>query len=289
MSKNLRSELIAAAHAAGGSFKTRENRESAVSRFASFLKAENVQIKKIEHIKHKHVEKFVRACAERGLSARTIQNEISALRTTLAAASRAEFARSIDNKKLGIAGASRDGTKTAMSEEKISALRAALSKLDAGVAAAVELQRALGLRGKEAVMSSASLKSWEKQLESKQPVHVVFGTKGGRPRFVNLNPANRDRALHAVKAALSVAERQSGRLIDRPDLKSALARYTRCMHAAGATGSESGHALRYAFAQAQIRAYESTGLSRAEALAATSCDLGHGDGRGRWIEQVYSR
>lgn len=287
MSKNLRSELIAAAHDAGGSFKTRENRESAVSRFASFLKAENVQIKKIEHIKHKHVEKFVRACSNRGLSARTIQNEISALRTTLAAASRAEFARSIDNKKLGIAGASRDGTKTAMSEEKISALRAALTKLDVGVAAAVELQRALGLRGKEAVMSSASLKSWEKQLESRHPVNVVFGTKGGRPRFVN--PADRSRALHAVKAALSVAQRQSGRLIDKPDLKSALARYTRCMHAAGATGRESGHALRYAFAQAQIRAYEERGLSRAEALAATSCDLGHGDGRGRWIEQVYSR
>ncbi|EIQ7941507.1 DNA-binding protein, partial [Salmonella enterica subsp. enterica serovar Typhimurium] len=33
--------------------------------------------------------------------------------------------------------------------------------------------------------------------------------------------------------------------------------------------------------------YEEQGLSHKEALAVTSTDLGHGDGRGIYIEQVY--
>ncbi|EAN4952917.1 DNA-binding protein, partial [Salmonella enterica] len=36
-----------------------------------------------------------------------------------------------------------------------------------------------------------------------------------------------------------------------------------------------------------IRYYEEQGLSHKEALAVTSTDLGHGDGRGIYIEQVY--
>ena len=35
--------------------------------------------------------------------------------------------------------------------------------------------------------------------------------------------------------------------------------------------------------------YEAQGFSHKDALAQTSQDLGHGDGRGRYIEQVYSR
>ncbi|MCR2697983.1 DNA-binding protein, partial [Salmonella enterica] len=49
----------------------------------------------------------------------------------------------------------------------------------------------------------------------------------------------------------------------------------------------SPHSLRYAWAQDAIRYYEEQGLSHKEALAVTSTDLGHGDGRGIYIEQVY--
>lgn len=45
------------------------------------------------------------------------------------------------------------------------------------------------------------------------------------------------------------------------------------------------HAARYAYAQDRIAAYMVAGYDRREANAATSPDLGHGDGR--WISSVY--
>ena len=38
-----------------------------------------------------------------------------------------------------------------------------------------------------------------------------------------------------------------------------------------------------------MQAYRNDGLSEREARAATSLDLGHGDGRGRYIASVYAR
>ncbi|MBB9446857.1 DNA-binding protein, partial [Escherichia coli] len=44
---------------------------------------------------------------------------------------------------------------------------------------------------------------------------------------------------------------------------------------------------RYAWAQDAIRHYLAQGFSEKESLALTATDLGHGDGRGRWVKQVY--
>ena len=52
---------------------------------------------------------------------------------------------------------------------------------------------------------------------------------------------------------------------------------------AGLTGEYSSHSLRYAGAQDAIRYYEEQWLSHKEVLAVTSTDLGHGDGRGKYI------
>lgn len=49
------------------------------------------------------------------------------------------------------------------------------------------------------------------------------------------------------------------------------------------------HALRYAFAHGQYRAYRAQGFSHRETLAALSKGLGHGDGRDRWVKMVYLR
>lgn len=49
----------------------------------------------------------------------------------------------------------------------------------------------------------------------------------------------------------------------------------------------SPHSLRYAFVQDQIDHYQKQGYSEQEALAKTSMDLRHGDGRGKYIKQVY--
>lgn len=285
--KTLREQLQNAAFDAGGSFKTRDGRQFAVARFHEFLKARNIQIRSIEQIKGKYIQDYVGARLSEGIGKRTLQNEVAALRCTLRSAGRNKLAGQIDNKVLGISGTSRDGTKLAMTDTRLMDLRSAALALDTGVCACIDLQRALGLRAEEAVKACKSLDSWATQLTLGKPIHVIFGTKGGRPRLVH--PANLQRALEAVHAAQELASRQSGVLINKPDEKSAMHRYKNVMTAAGFTGKESGHAMRYAFAKDQIKAYLFLGYSRQEALALTSTDLGHGDGRGRYIAQVYGR
>ena len=285
--KTLREQLQNAAFDAGGSFKTRDGRQLAVARFHDFLKTQNIQIRSIDQIKGKYIQAYVDTRTSEGIGKRTLQNEVTALRCTLRTAGRSKLAEQIDNAVLGISGASRDGTKSALSDTRLASLRSAALALDTGVCACIDLQRALGLRAEEAVKSCKSLASWAKQLAQGKPIHVIFGTKGGRPRLVH--PANRQRATEAIHAAQELASRQFGVLINKPDEKSAMSRYKNVMTAAGFSGTESGHALRYAFAQDQITEYLLLGYSRHEALALTSTDLGHGDGRGRYVAQVYGR
>ena len=278
-------ELIYAARQAGGSHKTVANRCAVVRRFADFLRMENIQIRHISNIKLIHLENYIRAGLERDLGARTLQSEASALRTTLRIANRGKLASSLCNRKLRIAGASRKGTKMAMPDAKYTEIFDAVMKLDEGVAACIELQVTIGLRQKEAIMASKSLMSWRKALIAEKPLRVLFGTKGGRPRDVAL--ANGARALRAVQAAIALADKQNNNIIDKSNLKSAMQRYTRIMHKAGAIGKYSGHSLRYRFAIDQIEHYLRSGYSLDESLALTANDLGHGDGRGRWVMHVY--
>ena len=284
---SFRSDSRAAAHTAGGSYRTVEAREAVAGRLSDFLQAKNIQIHDLAHLKTTHVQQFASARMEAGISTRTLQNEITAIRTMLRAVGREKLASNLDNKRLGIAGASRDGTKTALPDERFAALRAAVEARDEGVAAVVDLQRALGLRAEEAVKSCKSLATWERQLDAGRPVRLIYGSKGGRAR--DIRPADTQRALEAVRAALRLSKAQGGVLIAKENAKAAMKRYSNVMSTSGFVGRESGHSLRYAFAQDQIAAYQQQGFTKDEALAQTSLDLGHGDGRGRWIEQVYSR
>ncbi len=277
------------ARSAGGAFKTVSDRTNVADRFAAHLKDHNIQIKDIEHLKSRHIESYIQQRHEDGISKRTMQNEMSAIRAMLRQADRAEFAddERLSNKALGIDNASRDGTHRAMPDDKYQEVFNKLGSIDAGVQACAALERWLGLRGEEAVQANKSLNTWAQQLAQGETVRVIYGTKGGRSRDVRVPDI--ERAREAVSNALALARTQGGRLVDRPDLQSAQERHSYAMRAAGAVGEHSPHSLRYAFACDSIERYESQGFSHKDALAMTSMDLGHGDGRGRYIEQVYSR
>lgn len=279
--------MMDTAYKAGGSFKTIEARQLAAARFVDFLRARNIQIRDVDHIKGKHIQSFVETRQEAGIGLRTIQNEITALRVILRASGREKLADQISTKALKIDGACRDGTKAAISDQAFQELRALTYSKDGGVGLVVDLQRALGLRAEEAVKACKSLSTWDKALQSGRGVRVIFGTKGGRAREVF--PADRERALRAVQAALTHAKANGGVLVAKPNEKEAMARYRNVMARCGWTGKQSGHALRYTFAQEQVRHYLAQGFTKAEALAQTSLDLGHGDGRGRYIAQVYGK
>lgn len=212
------------------------------------------------------------------------------MRCILKQAGRAKLADGdrINNRSLGLSGASRSGTKRAITPERYHHVLETARARDPGLAAALELSRLMGLRSQEAVQSAQSLKTWKQALDQGESrLIVVFGTKGGRPRETIILDAIAVRK--ALDNALAVAEDRHGRLIDKPDLKSAMKYWHSQASRLGLTGAYYPHSLRYAWAQDAIRHYLAQGFSEKEALAMTAMDLGHGDGRGRYVAQVYGR
>lgn len=291
----------------GVSHGTREAHEVAFRDFAQWAKSEaNIQIKSIDNLKVKHIEAYTKSRLNNGIKPRTLQNRMAALRVAMRNSEK-EHIRALANPKhsqlsckaLGIDGASREGTKTAMSDDM---LKGAFDRLENGsgralarpdAAAALRLQAALGLRIMETVRSGKSLESWREQLQKFGKITVVSGTKGGRTREVSIHQENREKAAKAIAQAMKIAADQGGHLIkDHPDdLKGAYQSYRDALRRTGGLkGMQSPHATRYAFAQGQVRNYqENRCMTLSDALAATSLDLGHGDGRGRWVNHVYSK
>ena len=287
----LEQEMKRLAQQAGGSHKTVHDRIKLAQRFCERLVvAQNVQIRRIEQLKARHIEGYIRERLAQGMTKRSLQNEMAAIRNLLKQAGRDRLAQSerLNNRSLGLSGASRNGTRQAITPEHYRhALETARAK-DAGLAAALELSRLMGLRSQEAVQSARSLKTWQQALDrGESRLTVVFGTKGGRPRETVILDTGAVRK--ALDNANSVAESRHGRLIDKPDLKSAMKYWHSQASRIGLTGVYSPHSLRYAWAQDAIRHYLAQRFNEKEALAMTAMDLGHGDGRGRYVAQVYGR
>ena len=287
--KSLTKELKQYARAAGGSYKTVHDRMAMAGRLAQTLGQMNIQIRTVAHLKAKHVEQYIQVRQEQGISTRTLHNEMSMIRCILREADRARLSDSpqLENQTLGLKGASRAGSKEAIPEEKLQQILALAEQKNAGLACALQLSRLLGLRSQEAVQSAQSLQTWARALEKgADKLPIVFGTKGGRPRMTTI--INKEAVKQVVNQALDIAKAQNGRLIDVPNLKQAMSYWRNQASALGLMGKHSPHSLRYAWAQDAIRHYQTQGFSHKEALALTSMDLGHGDGRGRYVERVYA-
>jgi len=276
-----------AVQAAGGR-KTVHDRIKMAERFCAYLLSLNIQIRSVEHLKSRHIEDYIASRLSQGITLRTLQNEMSAVRVMLRAAGRDKLAESerISNKALGLAGASRAGSHSAISQDRYQAALAALEQKDAGLAVAVQLARLMGLRSQEAVQCSQSLQNWAVALaRGDERLPVVFGTKGGRPRQTIV--LNREAVKQLIDKALTITAKRNGHLINKPDLKSANNYWHSQAIRAGLTGEYSPHSLRYACAQDALCYYRERGFSHKEACALVAMDLGHGDGRGRYVQRVY--
>lgn len=268
---------------------TKIARSSSLLQISKILKNDlNIQVKSFDFLKITHVERLIQHLKVRGQSPRTSQNTMAHLRCALREAGREKFAADprISNKSLGISGASRDGKHRAINLEEIE-LR--ILKLDDGAAATTRLQMTIGLRAREAIQSADSLKSWLIELEKFDCLTITHGTKGGRSRIVRfITQESKQSALQAIKNAHQEAIGSNGVLIPSKTLQGAARAHSRQMNAAGFQGEESSHALRCTWAQAQYTRYmEVLDGDEKEALARLSMDLGHGDGRGRYVKQVY--
>lgn len=286
--KNLKHQLQQIAIQAKGSHKTVHDRTVILTRFAHYLKTHNIQIKQIDQIKAKYIQSYIEDRQSQGISQRTLQNEMAAIRQTLRTAGRDKLADTptLSNKALNLDGASRKGTKVAITDSQYQQIHQTALTHYAGLAATLELARTFGLRSEEAVQSIHSLHTWQTAIEKgDNTINVIFGTKGGRPRETLI--LDRERATNAINTAIQIAEQHNGKLIDKPTLKQAMTYWRNHTSAIGLKGQLSPHSLRYAWAQEAIEHYLQQGYNQKEALALTSMNLGHGDGRGRYVKQVY--
>lgn len=133
----------------------------------------------------------------------------------------------------------------------------------------------MGLRSQEAVQSAQSLKTWKQAVErGDMRLAVVFGTKGGRPRETVILDAGA--VKKALDNALAVAESHNNRLIDKPDLKSAMDYWRNQAKRIGLTGAYSP-----AFAALCLGTGCHQSLSGAGIQQERSAGNG-GDGSGAW-------
>ncbi|WP_215845223.1 integrase domain-containing protein [Candidatus Pantoea bituminis] len=292
MSGKLSKQLVTLARQGGGSFKTVSDRSKIASRFSERLATLNIQIRDVSHIKTKHIENYIRSRQDEKISSRTLQNEMAALRSILSQGGRNVLANpahdKLSNKALNISGASREGTKVAISDERLKEVLLTVSEKDRGIHLGVQLARYIGLRAEETVQSAKSLNTWRKSLEAGgNNVRVVFGSKGGRPRDATI--FEKKKVISLLNEAVRYVEKNNGKLIDKPTLHQALDRYHNVLRESGMTGNIAPHSLRYAYSQDAVNHHLENGMSRKEAEALVSMDLGHGDGRGAYVARVYNR
>lgn len=227
------------------------------------------------------------------IGARSVQNEASHLRRAIGGAGRElgdvrDPKNGWSNVRMGVESASRKGERASMNSTTFDEARGLLSE---GVRACVDLQSVLGLRREEAIHAGRSLDHWARELNTAQIerrgafIQVVGGTKGGRERSTWVPSERLEKVIEAVSVAQEVRDGQN--IIAAVDLRAAKALYSNALSRAGLVGENSGHGLRRAFAQEQFRYYRDEGFCESDALARVSRDLGHGDGRGRWVFNNY--
>ena len=242
----------------------------------------------------KQVNQYIKGRVAAGISARVVQNESSHIRRALRGAGRdlgdiRDPKNNWSNSRCSVPEASRIGGKTAADLGKFDQ-----AELPADVRAALNLALQFGLRRAESVKAT-TVEEWLIVLEKSSKaglgadLHLSSdaGSKGGRPRYIHLHADKVGEAAKTVQAAVELKLANGGRLIEADSLKDALKRVSNACARADLTGDDSAHGLRRAWAASQLGGYLAQGLSEKTALSRLSVDLGHGDQRGRWVENNY--
>lgn len=275
---------------AGGAHLTREARDRTLDRLQERLEEEGyTNLQDVEQLALRHIEAYIESRIEDGVSVRTLQNEMSHIRAVMIPV-RAQ-APEYSNKALGIAGGSRIGRRTAVTADELKAWTGKAQELGReGIAVALDVSRELGLRAQEVIRANADqLRTWSREAAEVGRVTVVHGTKGGRVRDTTVPDPGRTVAV--LERAAAIAEAQGGHLIARADgspaesLKSAITIYRSYNDRHGIDA----HRCRYAYARELYQHYRDQGHSHREACSRVAMDLGHGDGRGRYVASVYLR
>jgi hypothetical protein len=281
-----------------GASETKEARDLLLKQLAYTMHhVLNLQVKTFQDLRLNHVVVVIQYWLTDGIDKRTILNRMAHIRTALKVFKCQKLLRSPDftNGSLGLSGASREGTHVALPKELFEHVYKELKTIRPGGAIVLLLQWTFGLRMQEAIQSSKSVHEWIKTLKNWNEIRVVYGTKTGRPRTVYVGHGEmREKAIECLEIAIEYLDSRKSikygkYFIPSKGLEAAEAMYGSDISKFGMTEAQASQSLRYAWADRRFQKYQDDGLDESNALAHLSVDLGHGDGRGRYIKRVYLR
>jgi integrase len=229
-----------------------------------------------------------------GISIATQHNRLASIRVAMTALGKNPDELCITTKTVGLEPRSRVGTKEPIPDAMLEIAISKANELnEQGFAIALRLQRLLGLRGLESLMSIYDLEKYALEASElvNQGVRITKGTKGGRPRFTDVILARANETLWTIQEALIYMSAHGGYLIDsgKGGLKSARSKYHSLAAQVGLVGKYAPHSLRYAFATEKIAELRGLGYNRQEAMVLIAKYLGHGPSRARYISSVYGQ
>lgn len=239
------------------------------------------------------VSAYIQFLKREGISIATQHNRLASIRRAMRALGRDPDKLGITAKSVGLEPRNRRGTKEPVTDDFLeTAIAKATDINQPGFVIVLKLQRFLGLRGLESLMSISALEQYALQAGEllDESVSITKGTKGGRARYTKVILKKANETLITVREAL-VFMRTNGYLIEggTAGLKSARSKYHYLSRVVGLVGKFSPHSLRYAYAVEKIEELRDAGLNRQEALAAVAEALGHGSSRNRYVSSVYGR
>jgi len=287
----------------GGSNATKKARGRHGREIVEYLISQDVHLRSIREIETGHVKKYATYLTDlsknyRKPSAATIQNKLASIRSLLSACGKDLTAMGIaTSKELEIESRSRIGTKLPITDELFDdACKKCLEFGEIGMLHAINLERYLGLRGLEALMSTNALLKLSKEANGISTgqicnVDIYDGTKGGRPRVTQVIFEHADVTMKVIKEALLYAQQNGGYLIEgkKSGLKTAKYLYHNLARKIDLVGEYAPHSLRYRYACDKLNELYLLGVPRKEAFAAASAWLGHGEARGRFVSMVYGK
>lgn len=295
----IKSELFDLAWKAAGSKGTVDAVQSTARDFILYLKMSNNQIRHAKNIKVRDLEGYGQYLLDKvddGLIlVRTAQNKMAHMRKMLRKLGKFGVVNHerTQNEAIGLTGGDRSGKHRALTDEEFQSYYHEVKKRNEDSAFVMLMQRGFGLRAQEAIRACNKMVLTRilRDINLGNKVLIVEGTKGGRPRRVSNHNSNILKEI--IQLGLSILKRSGRKYVLNGaggNLKSALDRYLRDLSSAGMKGEISSHSLRYSWAQESMRLHiQYSGVSYREALILVSLDLGHGDGRGRFILQIYGR
>jgi site-specific recombinase XerC len=286
--------VVVANNQLGGAKITKVQRKRICKQFIDWCFEENYPLNSLKDATSETVGGYIQYLKQQGVSIGTLHNRLASIRRAMAALGSKPDEVGITAKALGLPSRDRSGTKVPIPDATLEiSIADARAMGEEGFALMLRLERLLGLRGLESLMSVLDLERYAieaRELLSAE-ISITRGTKGGRKRYTDVLHARASETLATIHSALVFARAHGGYLLAgaKPGLKSARSKYHRLARAVGLTGQYAPHSLRYAYATEKLIELRDAGMNRKEASSQVAKFLGHGITRDRYVSKVYGR